>query len=223
MHKMLIRIRETGFSIAFLLLSLVALTACKTTGSQPVAQAVEPANPVSPIVPSARNMIAVIDQPFVITKADLDLSEDHHVVQIAGLPNWLSFDPSSEELHGSPANEETGINDSVVLDTVDELGRSQSHQLTIEVAAISGFTAEFSWWAPTQRTDDSALTNLAGFKIYAGRNQHDMEEWVTIPNPSIDRHTIENLGSGTWWFALSAYDSAGAESEKSAAVSRQFN
>jgi len=223
MRKMSIPDRETRLSIALLLLSLVALSACKSPENQAIAEAVSPDSTAIPAAPTTLNMIAVIDQPFVVNKADFRLSNEHHVVQIDGLPSWLSFDPSEEELHGSPAIEDIGIHDRIVLESVDGLGLFQSHYLTIEVTAISSFTVEFSWSAPAQRTDGSALTNLAGFRIFAGRSQHDMEEWVTIENPTVDRHTIENLGSGRWWFALSAYDSNGAESEKSAAVSRHFN
>jgi len=227
MRKVLIPIRNSSFSTILLLLSLLALSACKTSGNQASAAAVvapkDTANQPNPTASSGLMMIAVIEQPFVVNTTSFGLSDEHHIVQIDGLPNWLRYDPSLEELHGSPTNADAGVYDSLVLTTVDHLGLFQSHHLSVEVAAISDFSAEFSWWAPTQRTDDSALTNLAGFKIYAGRNQHTMQEWVTIPNPTVDQYTIENLGSGTWWFALSAFDTYGAESDKSAAVSRQFN
>ena len=69
-----------------------------------------------------------------------------------------------------------------------------------------------SWTAPTERTDGSPLTHLGGYKIYYGRMSGIYDYQIDINNPGISTYVVENLVSGDWYFALTAYDSEGLES-----------
>lgn len=78
-----------------------------------------------------------------------------------------------------------------------------------------------SWLAPTQNVDGTALTNLAGYKIYYGNSATALNQTVNLlTNPGLLRYTVEDLGTGTWFFAITALNSAGAESDKSGTVSK---
>ena len=72
-----------------------------------------------------------------------------------------------------------------------------------------------SWTAPTERTDGSPLTNLAGYKIYFGRMSGICDYQININNPGILTYFVEYLESGDWYFALTVYDSEGLESDRS--------
>jgi Glucodextranase, domain B len=76
-------------------------------------------------------------------------------------------------------------------------------------------SATLSWTTPTERTDGSPLTNLAGYKIFYGRMSSIYDYQIDINNPGILTYVVENLVSGDWYFALTAYDSEGLESDRS--------
>jgi hypothetical protein len=88
------------------------------------------------------------------------------------------------------------------------------------VAQPSGGNATVILMPPTERTDGSALTNLMGYKVYYGQNSSSLTHIVNISNVGQTSHYVENLDAGTWYFAVTAYDSAGLESAKSAVRSK---
>jgi hypothetical protein len=70
--------------------------------------------------------------------------------------------------------------------------------------------AELTWTAPTQNTDGTPLTDLAGFKIYIGTTQGGpYPVTVDVADPTATTITIPNLTAGTtYWFVSTAYNSA---------------
>ena len=100
-----------------------------------------------------------------------------------------------------------------------------THSRSIVVNRESGETgsATLSWVPPTTRTDGSALQNLAGYKIYYGRMSGTYDYTVEISNPGVSTYVVEDLVSGEWYFALSAYDSNDIESSRSNEVSRTIS
>lgn len=71
--------------------------------------------------------------------------------------------------------------------------------------------ATLSWTAPTQNTDGSALTDLAGFKIYAGLVQGGPygDVSITINNPATTTFVVPGLTEGTtYFFVTTAFNSA---------------
>jgi hypothetical protein len=85
---------------------------------------------------------------------------------------------------------------------------------------VSTGSATLSWQAPTTRTDGSALTNLAGYRVRYGTASNSYPNVVTIPNGGLTSATIENLPPATWYFVVSAYDSQGMESANTSPVSK---
>ena len=68
-----------------------------------------------------------------------------------------------------------------------------------------------SWVAPTQNTDGTPLTDLAGFKIYAGLVQGGPygDVSITISNPNTTTFVVPGLGDGeTYYFVVTAFNSA---------------
>jgi hypothetical protein len=77
-----------------------------------------------------------------------------------------------------------------------------------------------SWAAPTERTDGSVLTNLAGFRLYWGTVPGYYPNSVTIDNPGIATYVIDQLVPGTYYLVATAFDASGLESEFSNGASR---
>jgi Fibronectin type III domain len=80
-------------------------------------------------------------------------------------------------------------------------------------------TATLSWEAPTANTNGSALTDLAGYRIYYGTSPTQMNDSVQIKTTGVQTYVIDNLAAGTWYFAIMAVTSAGTESGLSNVVS----
>lgn len=75
--------------------------------------------------------------------------------------------------------------------------------------------AQLSWTPPTQNTDGSSLTNLAGYRIVYGASPTELTQVVQIANAGVTRHEITGLAAGTYHFAVKAYTSQGTESAHS--------
>lgn len=73
-------------------------------------------------------------------------------------------------------------------------------------------SATLSWTPPTEREDGSVLDNLAGYKVHYGTNQSSLGTVVVLDNPGLSSYVVDNLGQGTWYFAVTAYDADGRES-----------
>ena len=82
--------------------------------------------------------------------------------------------------------------------------------LLLSMQAKAG-EATLSWTAPTQNTDGTALTDLAGFKIYAGLVQGGPygDVSITINNPTTTTFVVPGLAEGTtYFFVTTAFNSA---------------
>jgi hypothetical protein len=79
--------------------------------------------------------------------------------------------------------------------------------------------ATLSWNPPTTYTDGTPLTNLAGFNVYYGTASCSYLQVVNVGN--VTAYTVTNLTDGVkYYFAVTAYDANGVESEYSNEASR---
>ena len=92
---------------------------------------------------------------------------------------------------------------------------------SIAANSVTLGSATLSWVAPTQNTDGSALTNLAGYRVLYGKTRGGpYESSVYINNPSVTRYVVEGLVPGTYYFVVTARNSAGVESGYSGEATR---
>ena len=84
--------------------------------------------------------------------------------------------------------------------------------------SASAKSVTLNWQAPTQNNNGSTLTNLAGFKIHYATASKDYSQVVALNNPSLNRYVMDSLPSGTYYFAITAYNSQGVESSMSGEV-----
>jgi hypothetical protein len=86
--------------------------------------------------------------------------------------------------------------------------------------SVPAGTASVGWTPPTQNTDGTALTNLAGYRISYGTDPNALVHTLQIANPGVSSYTVGNLAPGTWHFAVRAYTSGGTESVNSNVTSK---
>ena len=84
-------------------------------------------------------------------------------------------------------------------------------------------TATLSWEAPTTTTTGSALTDLAGYRIYYGISASDLSQSIQLNTVGVQTYVIDNLGNGTWYFAIKAVTTVGVESALSDIVSKSIS
>jgi collagen triple helix repeat protein/fibronectin type III domain protein len=82
-------------------------------------------------------------------------------------------------------------------------------------------TATVTWTAPTQNTDGSPLTNLAGYVISYGTAPSSLGQSIPLNDASATSYVFTNLAAGnTWYFSLYARSATGAMSDGSPPVSK---
>jgi hypothetical protein len=86
--------------------------------------------------------------------------------------------------------------------------------------ATSSGTVTLDWTPPIENSDGSVLTNLAGYTVHYGTSPGNLDKTVKVTNPGLTAYAMTNLGSGTWYFAVTAYSSTGTESSLSGVVSK---
>jgi len=59
------------------------------------------------------------------------------------------------------------------------------------------------------------LTTLSGYHIYYGNSPSDLTQSIPVTSAATTSYELTNLASGTWYFAIAADSSDGAESAKS--------
>jgi hypothetical protein len=80
-----------------------------------------------------------------------------------------------------------------------------------------------AWQPPTTNTNGTPITDLAGYKIHYGTASGNYTQVVSVDNGGLSRYVVENLPKGTYYFALSAYNSQGVESALSGEVTQAVN
>lgn len=72
-----------------------------------------------------------------------------------------------------------------------------------------------SWVAPTDNTNGTPLTDLAGYRIHYGTNKDNLTKVIDLTGTSTTEYEVSGLAPGTYYFAISAYTTEGTESAES--------
>lgn len=71
------------------------------------------------------------------------------------------------------------------------------------------------WDPPVANEDGSALTDLAGYRLYYGRRSSDYEYVLDVKDPHATAAEIELPWPGAWYISAKSYRSSGIESSLS--------
>jgi hypothetical protein len=143
-----------------------------------------------------------------------DANGDALTFTAANLPNWAALNQSTGAVTGTPDNSDVGTYSGITITVSDGKATATLQAFAITVTDIGTGTATVSWTPPTQNTDGSSLA-LGSYVILYGRSATVLDRSITVTNPSITRFVVDNLSSGTWYFAVSAVSSQGASSSAS--------
>ena len=139
---------------------------------------------------------------------------------VTNLPTWASFNATTGRLSGTPTSAQVGTYSNIRISVSDGTATTNLATFSIQVVATATGSATLTWTPPTQNTDGSPLSNLAGYKVYWGTQQGNYSNSVTIANPGLATYVVNQLTPARWYFAVTAYSATGVESGYSNAVSK---
>ena len=147
---------------------------------------------------------------FLPTAADAD--GDTLAFSIDNKPDWATFNTSTGRLSGTPAAADVGTYSNIAISVSDGHDSTALSPFAVAVNDIANGRATLSWTAPTENTDGSMLSNLSGYRIRYGTNANALTNTIVIENASVTTYVVEDLAPATWYFAVTAVNSTGAES-----------
>ncbi len=139
---------------------------------------------------------------------------------VMNAPSWAAFNSATGELSGTPTAGEVGTYSNIIIGVSDGTTSISLPAFQIAVTPIADGSATLSWVAPTENTNGTPLTNLAGYRIYYGTSTTAMTQIVQIANPGIVTYVVSNLSPATWYFSVRSYTSANVESNTSSVVGK---
>ena len=152
-----------------------------------------------------------------------DADDDVLTFSVVNLPRWATFDAVGGELTGKPSAADVGTYTDIFIAVSDGQETAQLLPFSMSVEAYGLGSATLSWLPPSENSDGSQLLDLAGYHIYWGQESSNYTDSVEIMNPGITTSIIENLLGGTYYFAATAINTGGIESEFSAEVSKTLS
>jgi Putative Ig domain len=223
--------RRFGPGLILIALSAAALSGCGG-GDEAATPASGTAQPPAPPPPGSSNHAPTISGTapgavnassaynFVPTASDAD--GDTLAFSIDNKPAWATFNTSTGGLSGTPDAADVGTYSNIAISVSDGHENTALSPFAIAVTAISNGHATLSWTAPTENTDGSTLSNLAGYRIRYGTSANALTQTIVIDNASVTTFVVENLAPATWYFAITAVSGSGSESAYSNVANKQI-
>jgi hypothetical protein len=181
---------------------------------------VSPGSNAAPTITGTPVASLTTDTAYWFRPVASDPDGDTLTFSITGKPAWAYFNEANGALSGTPTTAQAGTYSNIAIRVSDGRAATALAAFSIVVNRPTLGSATLSWSAPTQNTDGSAISNLAGYRIYYGTSAGSMGTMIQVSNPGISTYVVDNLQTGTWYFAVSAYNSAGVEGGRSTVGSK---
>ena len=172
----------------------------------------------------------------IIDRARIGLVAAHAITSDSGIENLLDSTDgveagaSSSVVRGFalPGDYRSRLDNAVLLvaggsdttlESVNDVSRTRTQSINSNtdpdpvpdpVPALGSVT--LNWTAPTQNEDGSALTDLAGYKIYWGTTPGSYPNSVTINDRDATSYIVDNLAVGTYEFVATSFNTSNIES-----------
>ena len=162
--------------------------------------------------PSANVMAG---QAYTFQPSASDPNGDTLTFSVTNLPAWATFNASTGRLTGTPSATDVATYSGISISVSDGQASASLNAFAITVADTVIGSATLSWTPPTENSDGSSLTNLAGYRVQYGRSPTQLSQSIEITNSSLSTYVVENLSAGTWYFAVVTVNSGGTTSVQS--------
>jgi hypothetical protein len=175
-----------------------------------------------PAISGVPSRSVVVGQRYLFRPKVAASSDKRLVFSIRNRPWWMTFDSATGLLQGTPGTSGLGNYRNVLLSVSDGKMTAALPAFSVAVTASNVDLVDsvtLDWMPPTQNTDASTLTDLAGYRIYYGKSPSSLTNKVSITQMGLTRYVLDGLEAGTWYFALAAYNQRGSESRLTQPVS----
>ncbi len=157
-----------------------------------------------------------VGEVYVFQPEVTDPNGERLTMSVENLPSWAFFDEATGRLSGTPQAGDVGTYRNIVIRASNGRAMASLPAFDIEVEQMGAGSALVSWAAPEHNTDGTPLTDLVGFHVHFGRSPASMTHLLRIDEASASNALVANLSTGKWYFAVSAINSKGMQSNLSA-------
>jgi len=148
---------------------------------------------------------------FVPSASDPD--GDTLTFAINNKPGWTDFDPTTGALYGTPNAADVGRYSAIQIAVSDGFSTAELLPFDIDVTSTALASVTLQWQPPTENTDGTPLTDLAGYRIYYGVVAAELSDVIELPNPGLTTYVVEELTPNTWYFSMTSLNDRGQESD----------
>jgi fibronectin type III domain protein/putative Ig domain-containing protein len=226
-----IRPLKTLISLSALAIAGLLLTACgngvgvSPASSDTATPATVPSAPaVTPVALTGTPPTSVTAGQNYVFQPTVSAGTGTVTFQIQGKPTWAAFNASTGALTGTPAVANEGTTTGITITGSNGSSSASIGPFAIAVNAPAASppasppatgTATLSWTAPTENTDGSPLTNLAGYHIYYGTTSGQWTSTITIASATETSYVVTGLAPGTYYFTIVAFNTDEVDSTDS--------
>ena len=171
-----------------------------------------------PSISGTPNTSVVAGTLYSFTPEASDPDDDTLSFSVVNKPVWATFSTTSGRLRGTPSTSHIGTSDLIEISVTDGTSIVALKRFRITVDAFGTETKTVSWKPPTQNEDGSALTNLAGYRIYYGTSAGDLTEVIELNSAGLTSYVIEDLAPGTYYLAMTSFNSNDLESRRTTEI-----
>jgi hypothetical protein len=142
---------------------------------------------------------------------------------VANKPTWAQFSASTGALSGTPSAGSVASDANIVVSVSNGSQSAALPAFNITVQSVTpsvAGTTSLSWSRPTENTNGTPLTNLAGYIIRYGTSSAALTNKISVASASATGVEITNLSPGYWQFEVAAINTANVESPGSAIVGK---
>ena len=139
---------------------------------------------------------------------------------VANKPAWAQFSATTGTLSGTPSTGSVATDANIVVSVSNGAQSAALPAFNITVKPALAGTASLSWSRPTENTNGTPLTNLAGYVIHYGTSSTALNNKISVASASATSAEITNLSPGNWSFAVSSINTANVESQLSNIVGK---
>ncbi|HET9389688.1 MAG TPA: putative Ig domain-containing protein [Steroidobacteraceae bacterium] len=144
---------------------------------------------------------------------------------ISNKPAWAAFSTTTGQLSGTPGATNVGTVANIVISASNGKASASlpAFSLTVTGTSTSTGSVTLNWQPPTENTDGSALSNLAGYTIEYGTSPSSLTNTIKVTNPGLTQYVISDLAPGIWYFGMLSVNSSGVQSALSGVASKTIN
>jgi hypothetical protein len=182
-----------------------------TTGGTASNDSTDSANQ-TPVITGSPALSVDVGESYGFRPNATDGDNDNLTFSINNRPSWAQFNINTGELSGTPAAEDVGDYNNIVISVSDGTKTVSLAAFSIAVNSVGSGpvtgSISLSWIAPRTRTDGSTLNlaDIKGYCIYVGTTRDNLEMVVDVNEGDRTSYVLDNLEVGDYYVAVSVYD-----------------